>query len=226
MLDNWLDKTKLKKSLERFIKKVLVGKLSADSLTLLGLLFGLISALCIFLSKILNPEFVLIMFALIFMLISFIFDAFDGIVARLEESTIFGGILDMFSDRSVEVILIISLISTDPVILMWPGIFVLGSIILCITIFLIIGSAVNKLGTKNLEENEKLIYYSSGLMERGETFLFLFFITLLIAWRRILMWIFSLLIFITALQRFYTAYQLFYKKDNNNSAEYTNSIRK
>ncbi len=215
MIDNWLYKTKLKKAITIFVKKFLFGKVSANSLTILGLILGLLSALFIFLSGILRWTLELVIISAILMSISYFTDVLDGTLARLEEPTTFGGILDMFCDRTVEVFIIIAIVSTDPFRLLWPGLFTLGAIILCITIFLVVGGAVK---SEDLEETQKLLYYSHGIMERSETFIFLLLITLFstffLVWRLILFWIFSILIFITVLQRLRQAYIMF-KIDEN-----------
>ena len=144
------------------------------------------------------------------MIISFTLDIFDGSLARLEKPTIFGGILDIFCDRTVEICLLIAIISTNPQQPLWPGVFSLSAIVLCISIFLLIGGAVKVEQIEKMRDDKKVIYYSGGIMERTETFLFLFFMIILSPLRLTLMWIFALLIFITALQRFYHAYVLFH----------------
>jgi len=198
MIDKWLSKSKLKNGIEKLANKLLLGKISANQLTLTGLLIGLLSSFFIFLSGLLLWKLALIVCSIVLMVISFFFDALDGAIARLEEPTTFGGILDIFCDRTVEVSIIIALISTDPLILMWPGIFSLGAVILCITMFLLVGASVK---AKDLEESKKVIYYRHGLMERSETLLFLLFTTIFIVWRFILLWAFAVLVFITALLR-------------------------
>ncbi len=203
MIDKWLSKTKLNLFLEKLVRKLLFGKISANKITILALLIGFLSALSIFLSGILIFEIPLIISAAILMCISFFFDALDGILARLKQPTIFGGILDIFCDRTVEVLIIISLISTAPQMLMWPGIFSLGGIILCISMFLLVGSTVI---VDTLEENKKVIYYRHGLIERSETLIFLFLMIILIPLRGIVLWIFSILVLITALLRLRDAY--------------------
>ena len=203
MIDKWLSKTKLNIYLENLVRKLFLGKISANKITISALLIGLLSALSIFLSRILIFEIPLIISAAILMCISFFFDALDGILARLKQPTIFGGILDIFCDRTVEVLIIISLISTAPQMLMWPGIFSLGGIVLCISMFLLVGSTII---TDTLEENKKVIYYRHGLLERSETLIFLLLMVILNPLRSILLWIFSILILITALLRLRDAY--------------------
>ncbi|MHA1257778.1 MAG: CDP-alcohol phosphatidyltransferase family protein [Promethearchaeota archaeon] len=208
MIDNWLVKTKIAKIFEKFVKKVFYNRISANQLTLIGLIIGLTSAVSIYLSAILQYTLELIILALILMALSFFFDVLDGILARLENPTTFGGILDIFCDRTVEVFIILALISTDPLNLMWPGLFSLAAIVLCITMFLITGGIIRE---DNLEGNEKVIYYQKGLIERSETFIFLFLMTILHfnSWRFILLWIFTVLVFITAILRLRDSYHIF-----------------
>jgi len=203
MIDKWLSKTKLNIYLENLVRKLFLGKISANKVTISALIIGMLSALSIFLSRILIYEIHFMIFAAILICVSFFFDVLDGTLARLKQPTVFGGILDIFCDRTVEVLIIISLISTAPQMLMWPGIFSLGGIILCISMFLLVGGTIT---ADTLEENKKVIYYRHGLMERSETLIFLFLMILLIPLRSILLWVFSILILITALLRLRDAY--------------------
>lgn len=206
MIDKWLSKSKLNNVFNNFVKKFLFEKINANQLTILGLLIGLLSAMSIFLSGILIWELELIICAAILMIISFFFDVLDGIMARLEKPTVFGGILDIFCDRSVEIFIIIAIVSTDPLNLIYPGLFSLAAIVLCISMFLLIGGAYNP---EEIEEQKKIVYYRHGLMERSETLIFLLAIVLLYFWRFFLLWTFAILIFITALLRLRDAYILF-----------------
>ena len=213
MIDSWLSKSKLKKKIENFVRKRFQDNLSANQLSIIGLILGLVSAFIIFLSGVfVDIILLLIIISSIIMSFSFLFDLFDGAMARIEEPTVFGGILDIFCDRTIEVFIIIALISTDPVNLVWPGIFLLGAIIICITMFLIVGGAVK---TEDLDDSKKVIYYRKGLMERTETFLFLLIISILYfePWRFILLWIFTILVFLTAILRLRDAHLLLKSSD-------------
>ncbi len=212
MIDSWFSKSKLIKGVEKLVKKILVGRISANQLTIIGFVIGLLSAFFIFLSGITQFQIELIIISALLMLLSFSIDILDGTVARFENPTIFGGILDIFCDRIVEISIIIAIISTDPINLVWPGVFSLGAIVLCITMFLVVGGALK---ADQLEESQKVIYYRKGLMERTETFLFLLIIIVFFPWRVILLWIFAILVFITAILRFRDAYLLFYSKNKN-----------
>lgn len=145
---------------------------------------------------------------------SFFFYILDSTMARLEEPTLIGGILDIFCDRIVELFIILAIISTNPIILLWPGLISLSAIILYITIFLLVGGAIKE---EDLNENQKVINYSRGIMERTEIFIFLIAITIFILWRLILLWIFACLIFLTTLQRLRHAYIIFYLKKMNDA---------
>lgn len=212
MIDKWLSKTKLNGFIEKVVRKLFYEKISANILTLSALITGLLSSLSIFLSGFLIWEIELIICAVSLMTLSFFLDILDGALARIEGPTIFGGILDIFSDRTVEVLIIISIISVDQINLMWPGVISLGAIILCITMFLLVGGTVK---AKDLEETKKVIYYRKSLMERGETFIFLIFITILVPWRVFMLWIFAFLVLLTAILRLRDAFLLF--KNNNKS---------
>jgi phosphatidylglycerophosphate synthase len=205
LLDNLLSKTKFKESFEKFIQKTFYHKISANSLTILGLFLGLCSALLIWISPLYFDNLYILIASVVFLCISFFFDAIDGAVARTGNSSQFGGVLDLFCDRTVEVFVLIAIISTDT-FLFWPGIFSLAAIVLCITVFLAIGGAVNE---EKLERSEKIIYYANGIMERGETFLFLVVLILIPITRLIILWLFAFLVFITALQRLKAGYELF-----------------
>jgi len=212
----------MKAWLEKLVKKYDKGRISANQLTLIALVLGLLAALCVFLSGIVMGagEIVNIILSFVMLGSSLIIDIFDGILARNRTPTAFGGILDIVSDRLVELSVIIALISTNPEYLSWVGIFSLGSIILCITVFLLLGS----INTESLSEDKKVIFYSRGVMERTETGIFLLILIIIPIplVRMILLWIFFGLVMITALQRLYVAYNALYlsestagKKSNN-----------
>jgi len=84
--------------------------------------------------------------------------------------------------------------------------FSLAAIVLCISMFLIVGGIIKR---DNIESNSKVITYQSGLMERSETFFFLLALIVLIPWRLIILWIFTALVFLTALLRLRDAYKIF-----------------
>jgi phosphatidylglycerophosphate synthase len=207
MIDSWLSKTKFKDIYEKFVRKIFLGKVSANQLTIIGLIFGLIGSLLIYLSSLLEDFLIIMIISSVSVVsISFIIDTIDGSVARYEGPTTFGGILDIFCDRIVEISIIIALVASDPLNLIWAGMFSLAAIILCISMFLIVGGITKR---NSVETTSKVITYQTGLMERSETFLFFIAMVILIPWRLILLWIFSGLVFTTALLRLIKAHKLF-----------------
>jgi phosphatidylglycerophosphate synthase len=89
----------------------------------------------------------------------------DGSLARLRESSSnIGTMLDILSDRFVESFMIISIFVYQPQ-LAWVGLLMMMSILVCISSFLLVG-----IFTQN--DTHKSFYYSPGLIERAETFLF------------------------------------------------------
>lgn len=207
MIDSWLSKTKFKDIYEKFVRKIFLGKVSANQLTIIGLIFGLIGSLLIYLSSLLEDFLIIMIISSVSVVsISFIIDTIDGSVARYEGPTTFGGILDIFCDRLVEISIIIALVASDPLNLIWAGMFSLAAIILCISMFLIVGGITKR---NSVETTSKVITYQTGLMERSETFIFFIAMVILISWRLILLWIFSGLVFTTALLRLIKAHKLF-----------------
>jgi phosphatidylglycerophosphate synthase len=207
MIDSWLSKTKFKDAYEKFVRKFFLGKVSANQLTIIGLTFGLIGSFLIYLSSLLEDFLIIMIISSVSIVsISFFFDTIDGSVARYEGPTTFGGILDIFCDRLVEISIIISLVASDSLNLIWAGMFSLAAIILCISMFLIVGGITKR---NSVESTSKVITYQTGLMERSETFLFFLAMIILIPWRLMLLWIFSVLVFATAILRLIKAYKLF-----------------
>ncbi len=207
MIDSWLSKTKFKDVYEKFVRKIFLGKVSANQLTIIGLIFGLIGSFLIYLSSLFEELLIIMIISSVSIVsISFFFDTIDGSVARYEGPTTFGGILDIFCDRLVEISIIISIVASDALNLIWAGMFSLAAIILCISMFLIVGG-INK--SNNVENTSKVITYQTGLMERSETFLFFLAMIILIPWRLMLLWIFSALVFTTAILRLIKARKLF-----------------
>ena len=219
MIDTKLKRSKINALIDNFVKKFLLNHISANQMTLIGLILGISSAILIVISEIINwnviIQKIIFIIAVIIMVVSFGADLFDGALARMKKPTVFGGIFDIFSDRTVEISIIIAIIFIDPANLLWPGVFSLSSIVICITIFLLIGGAVNESQIEKMDDKKKVIFYTSGLMERTETFIF-FFSMLVFDFsivRIILMWIFAVMVFITAFQRLFHAYKLFYNSD-------------
>lgn len=205
MLDSLLNKTKMSAKLERFAKKRLYGKISANSLTLLGLLVGITSAVFIMLIAQFELSYYYNIAAVFILTFSFMFDILDGALARVSEPTKFGGVFDIMADRTVEICIIIAITYRDPTGMVWPSVFLLSMITLCITIFLLLGTVMDDIESIN---SEKVIVYSAGLTERAETYLFLILAVLIPWYQSVIFWVFSIGVLLTIIQRLIYAYTM------------------
>lgn len=185
--------TYLRPTYQRFfldpITQILVrtySRITPNRVTVLSAIVGILSACCI-------AHFPLI--AAILLLLSGGLDTLDGTLARyLAHSTDFGCLLDIISDRVVEVAVILGLFSVAPELRAWPALLMLSSVLLCVTSFLIVGVL-----TPN--DSEKGFHYSPGIMERFEAFIFFVAMILFPAFYLPLSLLFSGLVLLTAYLR-------------------------
>lgn len=130
--------------------------------------------------------------ALFFLIASGALDTLDGSLARREDKTSNqGAALDITCDRLVEFAVILGLFFIDPSLRGLPSLLMLGSVLLCVTSFLIVG-----VFTQN--NSEKSFHYSPGLIERAEAFLFFAAMILFPSLFIPLAYLFSFLVLLTA----------------------------
>lgn len=163
---------------------------SANNVTVIALLIGMSTSLFIYFDRPLVGAIVL--------WLSGYLDAVDGAVARRSNtSSSFGTLLDIVSDRLVEIGMIVSIglkydyIRFDLVIL-------LACILISMTVFLTVGALSEKKGMKSF-------YYQAGIAERSEGFIFFTLMFMLPNYLKLTTNILSILILITAAQRFFEA---------------------
>lgn len=95
-------------------------------------------------------------------------DTLDGSVARIQgKGSSLGAVLDILSDRVVEACIVIGLFLWNPSQRALPCLLMMGSILICVTSFLVIGVFIEN-------DSQKGFHYSPGLMERTEAFTFFF----------------------------------------------------
>ncbi|HKY99646.1 MAG TPA: CDP-alcohol phosphatidyltransferase family protein [Rhabdochlamydiaceae bacterium] len=144
--------------LDPLLRKPWILKWHPHALTGLGLLLGLFCAAFI------AANYKLLSFC--FLSLSGLFDTLDGSLARTQNrSSNRGAVLDIFSDRVVEFAIVMGLYGAFPEQRAFLCLCMLGSILLCITSFLVVG-----IFTQNT--SAKSFHYSPGLMERTEAFVF------------------------------------------------------
>ena len=94
------------------------------------------------------------------------FDSLDGAFARFTRQTSnFGSALDIICDRIVECALVVAMYQMHTEVSPLFSLLMLASILICVTTFLVVGIFAQNTGSKNF-------YYSPGLIERGEAFIF------------------------------------------------------
>ena len=167
--------------------KALKNKISPNQLTLLSGIVGCLILPCLYF----GAHF----FAIMLLLLSGYLDTLDGTLARLtQQSSDWGSVLDIISDRLVEFVVILGLWFVAPETRSFWIIMMLGSVLFCITSFLVVGIF-------SANASEKSFYYSPGMIERAEAFAFFIAMIVWPDWFSILAFLFALLVFITAIIR-------------------------
>jgi archaetidylinositol phosphate synthase len=134
-------------------------------------------------------------FAFLALMFSGFLDTLDGSLARRRNiSSPAGAVLDIVSDRLVEFLVILGLYFVSPEKRAFLCLMMLGSILLCITSFLVVG-----IFSKNM--SEKSFFYSPGIIERAEAFVFFGTMILFPSIFSILALLFTFLVFVTAITR-------------------------
>jgi archaetidylinositol phosphate synthase len=124
-------------------------------------------------------------------------DTLDGSLARMYQKTSpKGAAFDILSDRLVEFCVILGLYCVDPTSRALPTLCMLGSVLICVTSFLVVG-----IFTEN--NSEKGFHYSPGLIERAEAFIFFAVMILFPSTFLFLSYLFTGLVFITACIRMF-----------------------
>ena len=168
-------------------------KLTPNNVTILALLLGVSTSIFLY--------FDMQIIAVTLLWVSGYLDAVDGAMARRSNSSSsFGTLLDIVSDRIVEVsiVLVLGLKFVD---VRYNLIVLTVCILMSMTIFLTVGALSEKKGVKSF-------YYQAGVAERSEGFIFFSLMILIPSYLGIITNIFSILIIITAIQRFLAAKRL------------------
>lgn len=169
------------------VAKAVVKFLAPSLITFLAVLTGLLIIPALIFDDTLT--------ACALLLVSGYLDTLDGTVARLKaKSTSVGTMLDIAGDRIVEFAVILGLYLVDPIGRGTTSLLMVGSILICVISFLVVG-----VYTRN--HSKKGIHYSPGLIERTEAFAFFLAMILFPEAFNALGTIFTILVFLTALVR-------------------------
>ena len=175
--------------------------ISANAVTLIGLVLGLLSAVMIAQGAPLA--------ALIPLLASRLADGLDGAIARATQKTDFGGYLDIASDFLFYGAVPVGFVVLNPTDNAIAGAVLLLSFYFNAASFLGFAILAEKRGMETSAQGSKSLYYSNGLLEGTETILF-FVALCLMPWAFApLAWVFAILCFATAALRIWAAREIF-----------------
>ena len=197
MLDSNFYNSYQKVLINPLLKLKILKKFHPNSITFFSCLFGILSFfLIVFHHKYL---------AAATLLLSGYFDTLDGSIARFRnQKSKLGSVLDIFSDRIVEMLIFVALFLVEPQNRALFTILMLSSSYLCITSFLVVG-----IFSQN--EDKKSFHYSSGIIERTEAFIFFILMILFDKLFVVLSLSFSTLVFLTAFIRIFEFMKYFKK---------------
>ena len=178
--------------LDSFARVCLSIGVSANTLTVAGMLIGVLAALLV-----VNDHAVA---GVIVLWLSGLIDAADGTLARLTRPSAIGAILDITFDRVVEVAMIVALacLYSDARLSL---VILAGIIAIAMSLFLSIGAAVTN-------QSIKSFHYAPGLGERTEAFICLSLMVLDHARLGLWTWLFIGVIVFTMAQRLYHAHRM------------------
>lgn len=161
--------------------------IKAEIITYLGAFFGFLTIPFLWAGA--------IKLSIVCLLISGYLDTLDGTIARLSFTTSnVGAVIDIMADRFVEFSIIMGLFLVDREARSGMCLMMLGSILICVTSFLLVGIFSEK-------DTEKTFHYSPGLIERPEAFAFFIAMILLPEYFALIGGLFALLTFATAVSR-------------------------
>lgn len=174
---------------------------AANTVTLIGLCLGLVSAFFIVIN--------LPLVGLLFIFLSRIADGLDGAVARATKKSDFGGYLDITCDFLFYGAVPAAFVFADPTTNGTAGAFLLAAFYFNGASFLGYAILAEKYGYQTDAQGQKSLYYSNGLLEGTETIVFFVMLCLLPQLFVPLAFVFGALCFATATLRVYAARNIF-----------------
>lgn len=192
MLDGYLRPKLDKVLLEPLLSFPIFQRVHPILLTFCGLVLGVLVV----------PLYAYPCLAVLCLVLSGLLDMMDGSLARKRGlASPKGAALDIVADRVVEGAVVFSLFFVAPEERALDCLWMLVAILFCVTTFLVTAIFMD-------EESEKSFYYSPGLMERGEAFVFFALLLLVPSWFFVLSRLFTVLVLFTGCQRLFRFYRL------------------
>lgn len=146
------------------------SNMSANSITIIGFSFGVLSFITIF-----TGQFAL---ALVFLALNRLCDGLDGAVARRHAPSDLGAYLDIVADFLIWALLPLGFVLYDDRNALAAA-FLLSSFAMSMTVFLAFAMLAEKRGLSSDAQGKKGFYYLAGLAEGTETIGFFGFVMLL-----------------------------------------------
>ncbi len=193
-------RTHIDPPLNRMGRRMAAMGMTANTVTLTGLVLGLCAAAMIAFG---GPE-----AALIPLLLSRLADGLDGAIARATETTDFGGYLDITADFFFYGAIPLGFVLLDPAVNGGAGAVLLLSFYVNGSSFLGFAIIAEKRGLSTSAQGIKNLYYSGGLLEGFETIAFFVLLCLFSSAFAPMAHVFAGLCFFTAFLRVRHAFKL------------------
>ncbi|WP_319411457.1 CDP-alcohol phosphatidyltransferase family protein [uncultured Cohaesibacter sp.] len=184
----------------RWGKRLYAFGISANRITLAGLLIGVAAAVCI--------AYELYLFALLLMGLSRLMDGLDGAVARAGKKTDLGGYLDIVFDFIFYGLIPLAFAFARPENAL-PAAILLMAFYANGASFLAFAIMAEKRGLATDSHGSKSLYFTGGLAEAGETYIAFALFCLLPDWFGLIACIFAAMTAITTVSRILQAKILF-----------------
>ena len=178
--------------------KLFPSKISANSITIVGFLIGVLSFI-----SIMKGQFAL---ALLFLALNRLADGLDGAVARRHGATDLGGYLDITADFLLWALLPLGFMLHSPDTAFAAAIL-LSSFAMSMTVFLAFAVMAEKRGTSSTAQGKKSFFYLAGLAEGTETIAFFAFVMVYPMYFTPAALIFAAIVYISVLGRLMVSVQ-------------------
>ena len=175
--------------------------ISADQVTLVGLILGLVAAFLIAVGA--------TWLALLPLLLGRLADGLDGAVARATRMTDFGGYFDIAADFLFYGAIPLAFVILDPGANGVAGAFLLFTFYVNGTSFLGYAILAERRKLATTSRGAKSLYFTGGLLEGTETIAFFVALCLFPQWFAPMAWVFGALCLVTATSRVLLARRMF-----------------
>jgi len=192
MLDNTI-RPKIDPALNALAHRMASAGITANQVTIAGLLIGLVAAGSIALQW--------YWLGLGLLLVSRLCDGLDGPVARLRGKTDYGGYLDIVLDFAFYGAIPVGFVFADPAANAVPGAVLVLSFYVNGASFLAYAIMAERHGLTSERHGEKSIFFTTGLAEATETIAVFVLMCLFPAWFPAIAWVFAAICLYTALSR-------------------------